>query len=159
MPVKLMEELGMKKYVIRLSEEERVRLTALVSRGKKVAARKRLHAQVLLKADVSPAGSGWVDQQIAEALDIGVRTIEAIRRRCVEEGLDAALDRKRQCRPSRLPVLDGGKEAHLVAVCCGQVPAGHARWTLRLLADELVRLEIVDTISYETVRQALKKTI
>ncbi len=146
-----------KKYVIRLSEEERSRLTALVSRGK-VAARKRLHAQVLLKADVGAAGPGWADLKIAEALGIGERTIEAIRKRCVEEGLDAALDRKPQCRPSRQRILDGAKEAQLVALCCGKVPAGQGRWTLRLLADELVRLEIVDSISHETVRQALKKT-
>jgi transposase len=147
----------MKRYVIRLSEEERKRLTALVSKGKG-AARRRLHAQVLLKADVSPAGSGWTDQQIVEALGLGERTVQAIRQRCVEEGLDAALERKKQCRPSREKVLDGAKEARLVALCCGKVPAGQARWTLRLLADELVRLEIVDSVSHETVRQALKKT-
>ena len=146
-----------KKYIIRLSEEERARLTALVSRGK-VAARKRLHAQVLLKADVGAAGPGWADLKIAEALDVGERTIEALRQRCVEEGLDAALDRKPQCRPSRQRVLDGAQEAQLVALCCGKAPAGQARWTLRLLADELVRLEIVESISYETVRQVLKKT-
>lgn len=147
-----------KKYVIRLTEEERARLTALVSRGK-VAARKRLHAQVLLKADVGAAGPGWADLKIAQALGVGERTIEAIRKRCVEEGLDAALDRKPQCRPSRQRILDGAKEAQLVALCCGKVPAGQARWTLRLLADELVRLEIVERISHETVRQTLKKTI
>jgi len=147
----------MKRYVIRLSEGERNRLTALVSKGK-TAARKRLHAQVLLKADVSAAGAGWTDRQIVEALGVGERTVQAIRQRCVEEGLDAALERKKQCRPSRQRVLDGAKEARLVALCCGKVPAGQARWTLRLLADELVRLEIVDTVSHETVRQALKKT-
>ena len=147
----------MKTYVIRLSEGERNRLTALVSKGK-VAAGKRLHAQVLLKADVSAAGAGWTDQRIVEALEVGERTVQAIRQRCVEEGLDAALERKKQCRPSRQRVLDGAKEAQLVALCCGKVPAGQARWTLRLLAGELVRLEIVDSVSHETVRQALKKT-
>ena len=147
----------MKTYVIRLSEGERNRLTALVSKGK-VAAGKRLHAQVLLKADVSAAGAGWTDQRIVEALEVGERTVQAIRQRCVEEGLDAALERKKQCRPSRQKVLDGTKEARMVALCCGKVPAGQARWTLRLLADELVRLEIVDSVSHETVRQALKKT-
>ena len=151
-------EIGMKRYIIRLSEEERTRLVALVSKGK-AAARKRLHAQVLLKADVSAAGAGWIDRQIVEAFGVGERTVEAIRQRCVEEGLDAALDRKPQCRPSRQPLLDGAKEARLVALCCGKVPAGQARWTLRLLADELVRLEIVESVSHETVRQALKKTI
>jgi transposase len=147
----------MKRYVIRLSKEERKRLTALVCKGR-AAARKRLHAQVLLKADVSAAGAGWTDQQIVEALGIGERTVQAIRQRCVEEGLDAALERKKQCRPSRQRILDGAKEARLVALCCGKVPAGQARWTLRLLTDELVRLEIVDSVSHETVRQALKKT-
>lgn len=147
----------MKRYVIRLSEGERNRLTALVSKGK-IAARKRLHAQVLLKADVSAAGAGWTDQQIVEALGVGERMVQAIRQRCVEEGLDAGLERRKQCRPSRQRVLDGAKEAQLVALCCGKVPAGQARWTLRLLADELVRLEIVDSVSHETVRQVLKKT-
>jgi transposase len=148
----------MKRYIIRLSEEERARLVALVSKGR-TAARKRLHAQVLLKADVSAAGAGWTDRQIVEAFDVGERTVQAIRHRCVEEGLDAALDRKPQCRPSRQPLLDGDKEARLVALCCGKVPAGQARWTLRLLADELVRLEIVESVSHETVRRTLKKTI
>ena len=147
----------MKRYVIRLSEGERNRLTALVSKGK-TAARRRVHAQVLLKADVSAAGAGWTDRQIVEALEVGERTVQAIRQRCVEEGLDAALERKKQCRPSRQRVLDGAKEAQLVALCCGQVPAGQARWTLRLLADELVRLEIVESVPHETVRQVLKKT-
>ena len=147
----------MKRYAIRLSEVERNSLAALVNKGK-AAASKRLHAQVLLKADVSAAGAGWTDQQIVEALGVGERTVQAIRQRCVEEGLDAALERKKQCRPSRQRVLDGAKEAQLVALCCGKVPAGQARWTLRLLAGELVRLEIVDSISHETVRQALKKT-
>ena len=147
----------MKTYVVRLSEGERNRLTDLVSKGK-VAAGKRLHAQVLLKADVSGAGAGWTNQQIVDALDIGERTVQAIRQRCVEEGLDAALERKKQCRPSRQKILDGAKEAQMVALCCGKVPAGQARWTLRLLAGEMVRLEIVDSVSHETVRQALKKT-
>jgi transposase len=147
----------MKRYVIRLSEDERERLTAVVSKGK-AAARKRLHAQVLLKVDVSAAGAGWTDRQVVEALGVGERTVQAIRQRCVEESLEAALERKKQCRPSRQRILDGAKEAQLVALCCGKVPAGQARWTLRLLADELVRLEIVESVSHETVRQALKKT-
>jgi transposase len=147
----------MKRYVIRLSDDERNRLTALVGKGQ-AAARKRLHAQVLLKADMGAAGAGWTDAQIVAALGVGERTVQAIRQRCVEEGLDAALERKKQCRPSRQKILDGVQEAQLVALCCGRVPAGQARWTLRLLAEELVRLEIVDSVSHETVRQALKKT-
>jgi transposase len=146
-----------KRYIVRLSQEERARLSELVGTGK-VAAKKRLHAQILLKADVGPAGAGWNDAQIAAGLDVGEGMIQAVRKRLVEEGLEAALSRRAQCRPSRQRILDGEKEAKLVALCCGKVPAGQARWTLRLLADELVRLEIVPDISHETVRQALKKT-
>jgi transposase len=146
-----------KRYVVRLSEEERERLAALL--GKKVqAAQKRKRAQVLLKADAGPQGPGWIDRRIAEALDVSVVTVENLRKSYVLEGLEATIERKKQCRPSRQPVLDGAKEARLVALCCGTVPAGHGRWTLRLLADKLVELEVVDSISHETVRQALKKT-
>ena len=145
-----------KKYVVELTEEERASLRQLVVK-KGVAARKRVRAQILLKADVGPGGGGWNDQRIAEAFDVTSRTVENVRRRLVEEGLKAAISRKPQCRPSRQRVLDGEKEARLVAVCCSKVPAGHARWTLQMLADELVRLEIVDDISRETVRKALKK--
>jgi transposase len=146
-----------KKYVVRLTEEERATLSALIGKGR-AAARKRLHAEVLLKADAGPSGPAWTDEQIAEAFEVGTRTVHTVRRRSVEEGVEAAINRKKQCRPSRQRVLDGEKEAHLIAVCCSQAPAGRARWTLRLLADELVRLEIVESISHETVRQALKKT-
>ena len=89
---------------------------------------------------------------------MSVVTIEKIRKAYVLEGLEAASDRKKQCRPSRQPVLDGAKEARLVALCCGTVPAGHGRWTLRMLADKLVELQVVESISHETVRQTLKKT-
>lgn len=113
---------------------------------------------MLLKADASEDGPGWIDTRIAEAFDVTVTTVENVRQRCVLDGLDAAIERKKQCRPSRQRVLDGEKEARLVALCCSKVPAGHGRWTLRMLADELVELKIVDTISYETVRTVLKKT-
>lgn len=145
-----------KKYVIRLTEEERVGLTGLVNTGK-VAAGKRRHAEILLKADAGPLGPACSDAQIVAALGVGERTIQAVRQRCVEEGLEAALVRRRQCRPSRQRILDGAKEAQLVAVCCGQAPAGRVRWTLRMLADRLVELEVVEDISYETVRRTLKK--
>ena len=145
-----------KRYIVRLSEEERAMLTAVVNTGK-VAAKKRLHARILLKADVGPSGAGWKDAQIVAGLDVGERTIQAVRKRLVEECLEAALNRKVQCRPSRQRILDGEKDAKLVALCCGKVPAWQTRWTLRLLADELVRLEIVEEVSHETVRQALKK--
>ena len=146
-----------KRYIVRLSDEERKQLTVLL--GKKVlAAQKRMRAQVLLKADASPDGSAWIDSRIAEAFEVSVVTVEKIRKSYVLEGFEAAIERKKQCRPSRQPVLDGAKEARLVALCCGTVPAGHGRWTLRMLADKLVELRIVESISHETVRQALKKT-
>ena len=147
----------MAKYVVRLSEEERTQLAGLL--GKKVlAAKKRMRTQVLLKADAGAEGPGWIDSRIAEAFDVSTVTIEKVRKTYVLEGLAAALERQKPCRPSREPVLDGPREARLVALCCGTVPAGHGRWTLQLLADQLVELQIVEKISRETVRQALKKT-
>ena len=146
-----------KHYIVRLSDEERMQLTGLL--GKKVlAAQKRKRAEVLLKADASTGGPAWVDSRIAEAFAVSVVTVENLRKRYVLEGLEATMERKKQCRPSRQPVLDGPKEARLVALCCGTVPAGHGRWTLRLLADKLVELQIVASVSHETVRQTLKKT-
>jgi transposase len=146
-----------KHYVVRLSDEARKQVTELL--GKKVlAAQKRKRAEVLLKADASQDGPGWVDSRIAEAFDVSVVTVENLRKSYVLEGLEATIERKKQCRPSRQPVLDGAKEARLVALCCGTVPAGRGRWTLRLLADKLVELNIVDRVSYETVRRTLKKT-
>jgi transposase len=146
-----------KFYVVRLSDEERKHLGELLGR-KHLAARKRKRAQILLKVDASKDGPAWVDSRIAEAFDVSVVTVENVRQRFVLEGIEATLERRKQCRLSRQPVLDGEKEARLVALCCGQVPAGRGRWTLRLLADKLVELKIVDRISHETVRQALKKT-
>ena len=146
-----------KRYMVRLTDEERSQLRQLLAK-KRLAAQKRKRAQMLLKADASEDGPAWADTRIAEAFEVSVVTVEKVRKRYVLEGLDAAIQRKKQCRPSRQPVLDGEKEARLVALCCGKVPAGRGRWTLRMLADELVELQIVDGISHETVRQALKKT-
>ncbi len=146
-----------KQYVVRLTDEERDQLRQLLA-GKRLAAQKRRRVQILLKADAGPAGPAWVDTRIAEAFDVSVVTVENVRKRCVLEGLDRSIQRKKQCRPSRQVVLDGEKEARLVALCCSEVPAGRGRWTLRLLADKLVELKIVDSISHETVRQTLKKT-
>jgi len=146
-----------KRYIVRLSEEERKQLQELLGR-KILAAKKRMRAQVLLKADVCKDAPGWIDSRISEAFGVSVVTIEKIRKAYVLEGLEAAIERKKQCRLSRQPVLDGAKEARLVALCCGTVPAGHGRWTLRMLADKLVELQVVESISHETVRQALKKT-
>lgn len=145
-----------KKYVVRLTEEERGALSRMLAAGKS-AARKLAHARVLLKADASPNGPAFTDQQIVNACEISARVVESIRQRFVEQGFDAALERKKQARPSRPSLLDGAKEAQLVALCCGTRPPGHARWTLRLLADRMVELEIVDSISHETVRKSLKK--
>lgn len=146
-----------KRYIVRLTDEERNQLRKLLAQ-KRLAAQKRKRAQILLKADASEDGPAWVDRRIAEAFDVSVVTVENVRKRYVLEGLDAAVQRKKQCRPSRQRVLDGEKEARLVAICCSKVPAGRGRWTLRMLADQLVRLEIVDSVSHETVRQTLKKT-
>ena len=146
-----------KRYVVELTEEERTQLNQLLAK-KHVALRQRLHGQILLKADARLEGPGWADERIAEAFDVHRRTIENVRKRWVNDGMEAALNRKPQCRPSRQRILDGQKEAKLVAICCGKVPAGRIRWTLTMLADELVRQEIVESISRETVRGALKKT-
>lgn len=143
-----------KKYIVRLSDAERQHLTALISKGT-TAAYKIRHAQILLKADAD--GPAWTDARIAESFSVSVHTVLNVRQRLVEQGLDAALTRKPQAHPSRRPVLDGEGEAQLIALRCSAPPAGHARWTLRLLADHVVALDIVEAISHETVRQALKK--
>jgi hypothetical protein len=152
-----MKENGMKKYVVRLTSEERARLQRLVSVGK-AAARKILHARILLQADQGPDGPAWRDEQIAQGLSAHPRTVANVRRRLVEHSLDAALDRKRQERPSRQRTLDGKAEARLIALRCGEPPQGRMRWTLQLLADKLVELNVVESVSYETVRRVLKKT-
>lgn len=147
----------MKKYKVTLTGEERNSLQGLIT-AKKTAAKKVVHARILLKADAGPEGPAWTDARIAEALEIDVTTVERVRQRFVEQGLDAALGRKQQDRPSRPRTLDGKAEAHLIALACSEPPAGRARWTLRLLADKLVELEVVETVSTETIRRALKKT-
>jgi transposase len=145
-----------KKYIVTLSQEERRILRELLSRGK-AAARKLMHARILLKADVSPGGPGWDDQKIAEGLEVGRATVERLRKTFVEEGLEAALERRKPRRQYRRK-LDGDGEAHLVALACQAPPEGRSRWTLRLLADRLVQLEYVEEISYQTVHRTLKKT-
>jgi transposase len=144
------------KYVVRLTREEREELESLVSRGK-VGAEKRRRAQVLLKADAEAEGSGLTDREVAEALDVGIATVHRVRQAYVEESLQAALSRKPAVGHRRRK-LDGDGEARLVTLACSPAPQGRARWTLRLLADKLVALEVVDTINKETVRQTLKKT-
>ena len=145
-----------KLYVVTLTADERSSLQALIAKGK-AAAQKRLHAQILLKADVGPEGDGWKDRQIMEAFEVGRSTVERVRQRLVEEGLEASLTRKPQ--QNRVPrKIDGTAEAHLIAAACGKPPAGRKGWTLKLLADRLVELELVESVSYETVRRTLKKT-
>ncbi len=144
-----------KKYVVRLTAEERKKLKQMVNKGK-VAAYKRLHAQILLKADESERGPAWTDQKIAESFEVSTRSIERIRKNLVEGGIDAAT-----CRASgggRKRKLDGSAEAHLIALACSNPPEGRCQWTLQLLADKIVELKYVDTLSYETVRRVLKKT-
>jgi transposase len=147
----------MKKYIVTLTPEERQYLHELISAGK-AAAQKLARARILLKADAAEGGPAWPDEQIAEALDVGRATVARVRQRLVEQGLEAALGRKPQDRPSRERKLDGAAEARLIALACAPPPAGRADWTLRLLADQLVELEVVDAVSHETVRQVLKKT-
>jgi len=146
-----------KRYVVELSEEERNQLDCLVRQGRSLA-RKIQHAQILLKADSGPHGPSWTDHQIAESFGVGVRTVERIRQRLVERGLEDALVRRQREHPARPRKLDGAAEARLVALACSKPPGGYHRWTLRLLADQLVQLQVVDAIDGETVRRALKKT-
>jgi transposase len=147
----------MKKYKVTLTVDERQLLHDLLAAGK-TATNKLTHARILLKADVAPGGPAWTDARIAEAVEVNRTTVEQVRQRFVEQGLQAALVRKKQARPSRQRKLDGAAEARLIALACSTPPSGRVAWTLRLLADRLIELEIVDTISTETVRQALKKT-
>jgi transposase len=145
-----------KKYPVILSETEREYLRSLIAAGT-APARKLTHARILLKADQGPEGPGWVDEQVAEAVESSQPTVARIRRQYCEEGLDAALNRRPPTREYHRK-LDGEAEARLVALACSEPPEGEARWSLRLLADKMVELEIVEDVSYQTVRRTLKKT-
>jgi transposase len=144
-----------KKYIVSLSAEERQSLEEIVTTGKRAAATIN-HARILLKADSQQPQGSWRDQDIQGALDISLRTIERVRQRFVEEGLEAAL----KARPGqgRKPKIDGETEAHLVALRCSEPPSGQGRWTLRLLANRMVELNYIEELSHESVRQVLKKT-
>ncbi len=145
------------KHAVVLTAEERAELRTLGARG--VAPARRLtHARILLKADQGEGGAAWADAAIAGALEIHPATVARVRQQYVAAGLEAALDR-RAPRREYARKLDGAQEAHLVALACGAPPEGRERWSLRLLADELVRLEVVDAISHETVRRTLQQTI
>ncbi len=143
-----------KKYVVRLSKEERDILRDIVKRLKGTSQKVR-RANILLKADAD--GPNWPDTKIAEALSCRVRTVENVRRRLVTEGFEAVLNRKKRKTPPTPKILDGQQEAKVIALRLGDPPAGFANWSLRLLADQVVALEIADSISYETVRRTLKK--
>ena len=145
-----------KKYVVRLSKQERSLLRDIVKKLKGTSQKVR-RANILLKADVG--GPNWPDAKIAEALSCRTRTIENVRRRLVTEGLDAVLNRKKRETPPTPKILDGKQEAEVIALRLGKPPAGFANWTLRLLAEKVVELGIAGSISYETVRRTLKKTV
>lgn len=145
-----------KLYKVTLTLEERDFLSDVTSKGQG-SAQRVTHARILLKADQGEKGPGWNDQLISKALDVSVTMIERIRKTFIEQGLDAALNRKKPCR-IRSVKFEGEKEAHLIALACSQPPDGRQSWTLRLLADKMVELNHFDELSYETVRQVLKKT-
>jgi transposase len=153
----LFEEVGMKKkYRVTLTADERAELRGVLARGK-ADVRALKHAQILLKADEAEGGPGWSDGLIAAALEVGVATVERLRQRFVEEGLEAALRPYRKGTRVYATKLDGAQEAHLIALACTAPPEGRGRWTLRLLAQRMVELDCVDALSHETVRQTLKK--
>jgi transposase len=147
-----------KKYVVKLSAEEREQLTALIGSGKH-SARKLLKARILLKADVSDGGEGWSDSRVAEALDTSTDTVCRTRQRLVEEGVEAALAHKYSPASARPRIFDGAAEAKLIALACGEPPPGRARWTLELLEEQVVELKIVERASDNTIGRTLRKTL
>ena len=146
-----------KRYVVTLTSAEREQLEALVRFGRR-SARSITRARILLLTDQGDEGPGWEDRRAADALGCGHRTVERIRERFVTEGLDAALAAKARINPPRERVFDGAAEARLIALACSATPDGRKAWTLRMLADKLVELEVVEAVSHETVRRTLKKT-
>ena len=152
------KEIAVKKYVVRLSAEERAHLNDLIHKGKR-SAQLLTKARILLKADVSEAGEGWSDGQIAAALDVGIATVQRTRRQLVEEGFESVLTRKYNPNSARPRIFDGAAEAKLIALTCGPAPAGYAKWTLRLLEEKVVELQIVERASDNTIGRTLKKTL
>ena len=148
-----------KRYVVRLTEEERGRLSALVNSNRRVARKKRMRAQVLLKVDEGEHGPAWTDEKAAEAFDVHVNTVHTIRKQLVLEGFERALEPQKRAEPARKPVFDEKSEKEVLTLAMSEPPTGHARWTLRLLADRVVRLDIVESVCHETVRKVLKKGI
>jgi transposase len=144
------------RYRVTLTEEERGDLENLTRRGK-THARKFIHARVLLLCDAGPNGPSWSVADTAAALGVTTRTVEHIKKRFVEEGIDAALDRKQREKPPREVIFDGAFEARLIALACSEVPEGYCRWTVRLLADKAVELNLAPSVSHMTVQRILKK--
>ena len=149
-------ERSVKRYVVRLSAEERGQLEALIRKGKSPAQR-LVKARILLKADASDAGEGWSDSEIIAALEISASMVYRVRKQLVEDGLEAVLSRKQRATPSVAPIFDGEKEAKLIALACSEPPKGRARWSLRLLESKVVELNIVDRASDSTIGRVLKK--
>ena len=152
------KEISVKKYVVRLSVEEREQLETLIRKGKGPA-RRLLKARILLKADVSDASEGWSDDKIIVALDTSASMVYRVRKQLVEEGFEAVLSRKRRATPAVPRIFDGEKEAKLIALACSKPPQGYVRWTLRLLENKVVELGIVDRASDSTIGRTLKKTV
>src|ERR1700749_3553300 len=152
------KDIAVKKYVVRLSAEEREQLQALIRKGKSPAGR-LLKARILLKADISEAGEGWSDRAIIKALETSASMIYRVRKQLVEEGFEAVLSRKPRMTPPVAAIFDGEKEAKLIALACSKPPKGRARWSLRLLENKVVELGIVDRASDSTIGRALKKTL
>jgi hypothetical protein len=150
-------DIAVKKYVVRLSTEEREQLQALLRKGKGPA-RRLLKARILLKADVSDAGEGWSDNEIIRALDTSASMVYRVRKQLVEEGFAAVLSRKQRANPAVPRIFDGEKEAKLIALACSKPPKGRARWTLRLLENKVVELGIAERASDSTIGRTLKKT-
>jgi transposase len=151
------KEISVKKYVVRLSREEREQLEALIRKGKSPAQR-LLKARMLLKADVSEGGEGWSDSRIIKALETSASMVYRVRKQLAEEGFEAVLSRKQRATPAVPRIFDGEKEAKLIALACSKPPKGRARWTLRLLESKVVELHIVDRASDSTIGRVLKKT-
>ena len=145
-----------KKYLVALTNLEREDLEQLTKKGT-IAAYKMNHARILLLADINQKGGGWSDLQISESLNVGHATIERVRQRFVESGIESALTRKKQ-QNRRAKIIDGEKEAYLIAIACSETPIGKAKWTLQMLADKMIELQYVEKVSPETIRKRLKKT-
>jgi hypothetical protein len=146
-----------KKFIVELEAAERERLNTLISKGK-APAKTILKARILLKADQAEGGPGWLDAEIVEALDTNLTMVSRVREKLVTEGLDAVLTRKKRLTPPIQPIFDGQAQAKLTALACSAPPSGHARWTIRLLAEHVVERRIVAAAHFNTVGRALKKT-